>query len=293
MTGERSTETHSRRSVLKTAAGVGAGLATAEAATNPAAAGKGGDCDPDGEPPRIDTSDHFDTTWYGSVYLTDGNTTTNYDRVGGDLPGDPDELVVHLHGWRNGEDCGIDGIESTGGAYGDVGYGHPVTGLTWDSAYAWWNAKEIAARNAPKLAAFLTDFKNDNPGTKIRLQAHSLGARVLAETVLALEADEETDVVTTAVFMAGAIDDESVAVDGKYGEALAAATGHVENFWKPDDSVLNWAYGAFEGSQAIGNDGCDGASPENYTDHEVTKDIGHSDYYDDRDIIGQVVESYE
>ena len=118
--------------------------------------------------------------------------------------------------------------ESTSETYDAVEYEEPVTGLTWDSAYAWWNAKEIAERNAPKLAAFLTDYAEENS----------------------------------------------------------------ENFWMPDDDVLDWAYSTFEFSQAIGNDGCDGEPPANYTDREVTKDIGHSDYYEDEDVIQQVVETY-
>jgi hypothetical protein len=294
MAGDNSTAgTPSRRGVLKGIAGAGTGLATLGAASNPVAAGdKGGDCDPSGNPARVDTSDHFDTTWYGDVYRTDGNTATNYDLAGTEMPTGPAELVVHVHGWRNGESCGIAGIEATGGAYDAIGYGQPVTGLTWDSSYAWWNSKEIAEKNAPKLANFLTEYKAANPDTTIRVQAHSLGARVLAETLLELDDAGEDDVVRSAIFMAGAIDNESVAVDGTYGDAISNVTAHTENFWMPDDSVLEWAYETYEWSSAIGNEGCDGTPPANYTDREVTKDIGHSDYYDDTDIIGQVESTF-
>jgi hypothetical protein len=293
MTGDdRCGDTYSRRRVLRGIGTATAGLATASVVTGPAAAGKGGDCDPDGDPPRIDTSDHFDTTWWGSVYRTDGNTEDSYDTAGGTLPEEPDELVVHVHGWRNDEECGIAAIEATGDTYDAVDYDDPVTGLTWDSAYAWWNAKEIADRNAPKLAAFLTEYAEQNPETTLRVQAHSLGARVLAETLLELDEEGADDVLTSAVFMAGAIDNESVAVNGEYGPAIENVVDHAENFWMPDDDVLDWAYSTFEFSQAIGNDGCDGEPPANYTDREVTKDIGHSDYYEDEDVIQQVVETY-
>jgi len=294
MTGQQQGgDAYCRRDVLRGIGATTAGLATATVATGPAAAGKGDDCDPDGDPPRIDTSDHFDTTWYGSVYLTDGNTEENYDTAGGEIPSEPDEVVVHVHGWRNDEDCGIDRIESTGETYDAVEYEEPVTGLTWDSAYAWWNAKEIAERNAPKLAAFLTDYAEENSETAIRVQAHSLGARVLAETLLELHESGADDVVDSAIFMAGAIDNQSVAIDGTYGEAIERSAGHVENFWMPDDDVLDWAYSTFELSKAIGNDGCEGDPPDNYTDHEVTKDIGHSDYYEDEDVIEQVVGTFD
>jgi len=294
MTGKHDAAgTPSRRGVLKGLAGAGAGLVTAGGATGPVAAGdKGGDCDPAGDPARVDTSTHFDTTWYGSVYLTDGNTPTNYDRRGGDLPSDPSELVVHVHGWRNDESCGIDSVVKTARTYETIGYDEPVTGLTWDSSYGWWNSKEIAERNAHKLANFLVRYSQANPDTSIRVQAHSLGARVLAETVLALAEAGATDVVTTAVFMGGAIDNESVARDGAYGPAIEAVTDHTENFWMRDDNVLDWAYETFEWSSAIGNEGCDGTPPDNYTDREVQKNIGHSDYYQDGDIIGRVASTF-
>lgn len=110
---EETVESISRRSVLQGIGGASAGLVAVGATTSPAAAGKGGDCDPDGDPARIDTSDHYDTTWYGSVSLTDGHSEDGYDEAGGDLPAEPDELLVHVHGFENDEECGIDRIETT------------------------------------------------------------------------------------------------------------------------------------------------------------------------------------
>jgi len=290
---EETVESIDRRHVLKGIGGASAGLVTAGAMSSPAAAGKDGDCDPDGDPARIDTSDHYDTTWYGSVYLTDGHAEDGYDEVGGDLPDEPDELVVHVHGWQNDEECGIASIQTASSTYDDAEYDHPVTGLTWDSSYAWWNAKEIAEKNADKLANFLTDYAEKNSDTVIRVQSHSLGARVLAETLLVLDENDEDEVVSSAIFMGGAVNDESVSLDGKYGEAIENVTHHAENFWMEDDDVLEWAYETYEWSSAVGNAGCEGEQPANYTDHEITKDIGHSDYYKDEEILGQVTETFE
>jgi len=290
---EETVESIDRRHVLKGIGGASAGLVTAGAMSSPAAAGKGGDCDPDGDPARIDTSDHYDTTWYGSVYLTDGHAEDGYDEVGGDLPDEPDELVVHVHGWQNDEECGIARIQTASSTYDDAEYDHPVTGLTWDSSYAWWNAKEIAEKNADKLANFLTDYAEENSDTVIRVQSHSLGARVLAETLLVLDENDEDEVVSSAIFMGGAVNDESVSLDGKCGEAIENVTHHAENFWMEDDDVLEWAYETYEWSSAVGNAGCEGEQPANYTDHEITKDIGHSDYYKDEEILGQVTETFE
>lgn len=290
---EDTVESLSRRNVLKGIGGASAGLVAAGTTASPAAAGKGGDCDPDGDPARIDTSDHYDTTWYGSVYLTDGYTEDGYDQAGGDLPDDPDELLVHVHGFQNDEECGIARIETASSTYDDAEYDHLVTGLTWDSSYAWWNAKEIAEKNGDKLANFLTDYAEENPDTVIRVQAHSLGARVLAETLLVLDKDDAEEVVSSAIFMGGAVNDESVSLGGKYGEAIENVAHHAENFWMEDDDILDWAYGAYEWSDAVGNAGCEGEQPANYTDHEMTRNMGHSDYYKDEEILGQVAETFE
>lgn len=260
----------SRRDVLRGVAGGTVGLATLGAGTGTAAAGKSGDCENvDYSTPRVDTADHFETTWYGSVYRTDGNTRTNYDLEGETIPAN-NELVVHLHGWRNGEKCGIDSIEAADGAYGDSGYGTDVSGLTWGSDYAWWNAKEIAGNVGPKLANFLTDFKQANPGTEIRLQSHSLGAKVLCETLLELDRRNEDSVVTSAIFFAGAVVDEAVSMSGTYGPAIENTVEHAENYWNAGDSVLNWAFSTYELSWGMGNNGCEGTPPANYTDHDVS-----------------------
>ncbi len=297
MTNEHSGEgATTRRDVLRGIAGGGAGLVVAGGATGTVAAGSGDDCELSEDIPRIDTSNHLDTTWYGSVYHEDEYEKDAYEEVGDDLPDGPDELLVHVHGWQQGETCGAARIEATADTYEAVDYDSPVTGLTWGSDYSWWNAKEIAEKNAPKLAAFLRDIAEDNPETTIRLQAFSLGARVIAETLLDFhESDDEDDksLVTSVVFLAGAIDNESVAVDGKYGEALENAVDHVENYWMEDDTALNWGYQTLEFSAALGNDGCDGEPPESYTDHKITKDLDHGDHYEDEDIIEDVVNTFD
>lgn len=249
-------------------------------------------CTPTGDLPWIDTSDHFDTTLTGSVYRVAGATETNYDVAGPPLPDDPDELLVHVHGWRNGRTCGIARIETASETYHEAGYDHSVTGLTWDAGYAWWNAKEIATRNGPKLATFLTDYARDNPETSIRLQAHSLGARVVAEALEALRVAEVTDVVSSVVLLGPAIPAESVATDGQYGPAIETSADHVETFWMEDDAVLGWLYGLFEPGVALGATGCQGQQPANYTDHEVYSDVDHGEYYSDVAVIERVLETF-
>lgn len=266
-----------RRAVLRGIGAGGACAATLTVGSGSALAGVlTGECDPDLSTPHADTAEHFDTTWFGSVFRADDETVTSYD-TGGEFPWDPAELVVHVHGWLNDYDCGVGAVELARNAYAETSSTATVTGLAWDSEYSWWNAQEIADGNGPKLAQLLVDLAAENPGTTVRLQGHSLGARVVCEAVQSLADWGETDIVETVVLLAGAVVDGAVSLEGEYGPALEQAVGGVENFWDADDAVLNWAFGAAEFSNAIGNSGVDGTPPANYTDHEVTGEVpGHS-----------------
>lgn len=287
----------SRRGVLRGMGTAGAVVAGAAVTTQPGAAGdspdKSGDCDVEKAPTAIYTADHIDTDWMGSVHLTDDHDETDYDTIGPSFPDEPQELVIHCHGWQNGPECGKSRVKLTQDAYEAEAYDGTVSGLVWDSSYAWWNAKEIADKNAPKLAQFLIDFKEDNPDTTVRLQGHSLGARVVAETLLELDQREEYNILTSAIFLAGAVQNDAVAMDGKYGPAIERVVQHAENFWMEDDTILDWAFTTYEFSRAIGNDGCDGEPPANYTDHEKQLD-DHSDHYKpDVGVIPEVIDTFE
>lgn len=294
MTEKRPSEqTYDRRTTLKAIGGAGATAVGVSGLSQPVAAGKSGDCDPDETPSAIYTGDHVDTTWYGSVHITSGNSTTNYETIGDPLPESPDELVIHCHGWRNDDDCGKARINTTARSFETEGYDGVVTGLVWDASYAWWNAKEIADINGSKLATFLIDYKDENPETTLRLLGHSLGARVVAETICELDRRGVYDVLTTAIFLGGAIENHSVAVTGRYGPAIENVVQHAENFWMDDDTVLDWAFTTYEFSRAIGNDGCDGTPPVNYTDHHIQLD-DHSDYYKPGvGVIGEAAATFE
>lgn len=249
-------------------------------------------CDPHGSPPRIDTADHFDTTWYGQVVQADEVSSVEYDLAGSSLPGTSEELLIHVHGWRNDRTCGIKRIETVTDTLKEVGYDAPVTGLTWDSAYAWWNATEIARRTAPKLAHFLVDFASENPSTAIRLQAHSLGALIVAEALQKLAADDRTDLVTTVILLGGAIPAESVSLNGRYGPVINRVVGHVENFWMEEDTTLNRIYRYLESGDPLGTTGCQGPLPSNYTDHEISSEFDHASYYSDQAIAEDVIATF-
>lgn len=241
--------------------------------------------DEDHTVPHVYTRGHYDITWYGSVYRTDGHTATDYD-ARGSIPGldgpAGDELFVHAHGWRNDPDDAIESFEAIDAALSANGYDHPVVGYSWDSdtLYTrWWKATEIAERNGGKLARFLYDYAEANPDVPLRVCSHSLGARVALRAVEILAENGYTDVVASLTLLGGAADNDAVSTDGRYGATIAAGTGRTDNFWKRDDATLEWAYSTAEFDSAVGEEGCEGPEPRNYTDHNVDDVASHTDYY--------------
>ncbi|WP_439026287.1 DUF726 domain-containing protein [Haloarchaeobius sp. DT45] len=273
---EHGASNSTRRRFLRAAgtAAVGTGLATAASGTAAAETF-----------PHVSTRGHYDITWYGSVSLTDGHTEWDYD-TRGSIPGwdtaAPDELLVHVHGWRNDSNSAVEGFRESKTSLRNNGYPHPVVGFSWDSdssVFGWWDSTEIAEENGKKLANFIYQYRNRNPNTRLRLVAHSLGARVALRAIEVLNYSGVTDYVDSLSLLGGAADNDAVATDGRYGPDIANAVGQVDNFWKDEDDVLNWAYTSAEWDSAVGEEGCEGTEPGNYDDHNVDYVPSHFDYY--------------
>jgi len=82
-------------------------------------------------------------------------------------------------------------------------------------------AKQTADANVAPLADWLSAWADDD-GRPVHLFAHSLGARVTGATLRELADRERTDVLASVSLFGGAIPNDSVAADGRYGPAIAA-----------------------------------------------------------------------
>ncbi|WP_132058388.1 lipase family alpha/beta hydrolase [Halorussus amylolyticus] len=275
-----------RRTVLRGgAAAVGlAGFAGSAAAFD----GDDGDITGPADFPRATTRGHFDIHWWDGDQLTDGHTEEDYDTVG-DIPGydgsAPDEVVISVHGWLVEESDAPDHFATVKQSLRDNGYDSPVIGFSYDSDTSlddWWPATDIAERNGKKLANFVTDYREET-GARVRLVGHSMGGRVVSATLKALYELGKTDYVESATLLGAATDNDAVAVDGEYGESVAAVAKSVDNFWKSDDDVLDWAYSTAEFDSAVGEEGCEGTPPVNYTDHNVDYVPDHFSYHEPGD----------
>jgi hypothetical protein len=220
-----------------------------------------------------------------SLFMTDGHDETDYETVG-DIPGfddgitdggegeddSPEEVLIFVHGWLSNEEAALGRMSLLRYSLEKHGYTHPVVGFSWDTDQTiveWESGKIIARWNGPKLAQFTADYKRENPDTKIRYISNSLGSQPIFESLKTLDENGYTEVVDSASIMGGTTPSGSVAVDGRYGDAIRNAVGDVYNYRTPEDVTLCTYYEMAEGTEAVGCEGATGRTHESYHDRCV------------------------
>ena len=157
----------------------------------------------------------------------------------------------------------------------------PVIAYSWDSDTDWSAAKANATANGQPLAEWLLEWDGAD-GRPIHLLGYSLGARVCCETLRVLRNRDRGDVPASVSLLGGAIPDDSVLEDGRYGGAIAAVDGPVNNFHSENDRVLGWVYRIGDRNRAVGYGGAadPGSTPPGYDDVDVTDTVAdHYSYF--------------
>lgn len=157
----------------------------------------------------------------------------------------------------------------------------PVVGYSWASNTDWAPAKQTADANAAPLADWLAAWADDD-GRPIHLFAYSLGARVAGSTLRELADRGRTDALASVSLLGGAIPNNSVAADGRYGSAIATIDAPVFNFHSRNDRVLGWMYRASDRTRAVGHSGLarSASAPVGYADIDVTDLVAdHYSYF--------------
>jgi pimeloyl-ACP methyl ester carboxylesterase len=186
-------------------------------------------------PILISTRGHFDNN---TGELLANHTTTDYNAT--NVPGlevgqCPPELVIFVHGsWVDGSKTGFESASEifnrTKISLEKNNYNNPLAGFSWDSnttirqtkTNGWIALKLIAKENGPKLAQFLLDFMNKcaNQGSKVRIIAHSLGARVVLSALETLNNNQQWNSkhfkIASVHLLAAAVDDEEVSTNPFY-----------------------------------------------------------------------------
>ena len=193
---------------------------------------------------------------------------------------DADELFVFVHGLNTTAEGARDQAYTAELGFDPI-YPTPVVGYSWDSDTDWSSAKRNADVNGVPLAEWLIKWA-DTDGRPINLLGYSLGARVSCEALSVLAERGREGIPASVTLLGGAIPDDSVHVDGRYGDPIEAVDAPVRNFYSGNDRVLGWIYRAAERTRAVGYSGIrdTARAPSGYRDVDVTDLVAdHHSYF--------------
>jgi pimeloyl-ACP methyl ester carboxylesterase len=272
--------------------------------------------------PTISTRNHFNRD---TGELNSGQTPTGY-LASANIPGlqagttCPPEIVIYIHGVWVGTGSLSDGsLEKPDEVFDRAkkslaanDYTNPIVGFSWDSdtkikadGTGWLLGKIIAKENGPKLAQFISDYKNKCEATEVRLIAHSMGARVALSALESLYKNQDWNnqnfKVESVHLMGAAVDNEEVAkspsyvidnpfkllnikdwydaygIKSAYGNAIEKEVIKFYNLFNPQDNALQSSnfYPFYEQDEALGRLGSqnDIEPLSNYLDFDVQNEI--------------------
>jgi hypothetical protein len=226
--------------------------------------------------PIVSTRNHF---WPYGVLNWWWHTPTDY--IAADIPGCSQnrEIVIHIHGWGINEEQAIDRFNIIKKSLVSLGYTQPIIGFTWDSDLFWNNAVNAASENGRKLAEFVLDYKMACEHADIRIIGHSLGARVVLNTLASLYNNEiwteRGYKIASAHLMGAAVNPVELSED-YFENSIQSITNQFHNKFSPQDDVLEGDYYTVHGHRALGEIGArhTGLSlPANYDEEDVAIEI--------------------
>ena len=228
----------------------------------------------------------------------------------------PDEIAIFVHGWGADEDEAKERFDRVKLSLEKNNYTHPLVGFSWDADQAWLSAKFVAKDNGPQLSKFIVGTmdkcikQQPEKDVKIRLIAHSLGARVVLSSLDSLNKNSTWNSgnykLASVHFMAAAVDNEEVSIypgdilndptnwgspKSDYGKSIQEEVIEFDNLFNTKDNMLepnltnpfNQIYPYFEADWALGQSGYQKVPydinlttkslPKNYDEKEVQNEI--------------------
>ena len=237
--------------------------------------------------PIVSTRNHFnlETGQLSSLKNMEDYDSFYVPGLNGNHCSENNELAVYIHGVWTGQIAAKEQIDRTNLSLNSNEYNIPLVGFNWDSTTAinqsgWDIAKSIAKQNGPKLAKFLSDFKAICPNCKIRIIAHSLGAKVVESALITLNNNEtwknNSEYNITSLHLIGAaISDRAASKNSPFGIAIDNIVDNFYNLYNPKDNLLQGLYIKTENENPLGLLGLhkDEPFPSNYTELNVMSEI--------------------
>ncbi|WP_306055317.1 alpha/beta fold hydrolase family protein [Natronococcus wangiae] len=194
------------------------------------------------------------------------------------------EICVYAHGW-NGMESSHDQTYALDLALREEDYDETTVTARWDSDTAnFWAAESNADEAGVRLGRWLRAEYEDDSSTTIRLVGHSLGGRLLLNTLDELAGDV---VVDTASLLGAAVEDGSVCEGGRFADGIRESAADVYNYHSRDDDTVCVIYEFSTVESGLGCAGADcdgwfsdGSTPDAYADVDVTESVpGHCEYF--------------
>jgi hypothetical protein len=195
-----------------------------------------------------------------------------------------DEICVYAHGW-NGMETSHDQTHALELALQEEDYHETMVAARWDADTAnFWGAESNADEAGVRLGRWLRAEYGEDSSTTIRLVGHSLGGRLLLNTLDELAGDV---VVDTASLLGAAVEDDSVCEDGRFADGIRDSAADVYSYHSNEDDTVCWLYEFSTIESGLGCAGADcggwfsdGETPANYADVDVTDSVpGHCEYF--------------
>ena len=212
----------------------------------------------------VSTRNHFnlETGQLSSLKNMEDYDSFYVPGLNGNLSSENKELAVYIHGVWTGQIAAKEQIDRINLSLISNEYNLPVAGFSWDSntvinPSGWTIAKSIAKQNGPKLAKFLSDFKTNCPNHKIRLIAHSLGAKVVESALINLNNNEtwknnSAYNITSIHLIGAAISDRATSKNTQFGSAIDNTVNNFYNLYNPKDNLLQGLYIKTENENPLG-----------------------------------------
>lgn len=237
--------------------------------------------------PILSTRNNFnlETGRLNLSHTIDGYNSYNVPGLNGSSCSHNDEIAIYIHGVWTTQIAAKEQIDRTTLSLNANGYEIPVVGFSWDSNTAinptgWDIAKSIAKQNGPKLAKFLLDFKTKCPNYKIRIIAHSLGAKVVESALINLNNTQTWKSnsvynITSIHFIGAAISDRATSKNTQFGTAIDNLVDNFYNLYNPKDNLLQGLYVKTENENPLGLLGLnkEESFPQHYIEHNVMSEI--------------------
>jgi Alpha/beta hydrolase of unknown function (DUF900) len=205
-------------------------------------------------PPTVSTRGQFNMI---TGHLNPGVGTTSYTLTGPPFPGlhnnmaCPDTAIIFVHGVFTTRQDAVKNYNDIAPALSSKGF---LSIFSWDSdtntntsganvIAGAHTAETIADQNAMKLAQFIFDYGTACPQMKVRLIAHSLGNRVVLQTLNILNQvriaypDLWHKLLTSVDLTAAGVPVSSVRPGGEFHDALTMAAD-IHSYYSSLDSVL-------------------------------------------------------